>query len=86
MMANVIPIDESIESWENVIVNAEYEDVNPVTVKLLGRDFKYVYTYIKRNGSVNAINIFQRFQKFDVEQILIDLRLMHLVYFSREVK
>lgn len=85
-MPNVIPIEEEIDSWENVIVNAEYESVNPITVKMLERDFKYIYTYIKRNESVNAINIFQRFQKFDVEQILYDLRLMHLVYFSREVK
>ena len=85
-MMDVVPIWETIDVWETVTVVAEYEDVNPMTVKLLGRDYKYIYTFIKRNKSVKAISIFQRFPKMDVENILLDLRLMHLVYFVREVK
>ena len=64
----------------------EFEDVNPMTVKLLDRDFKYIYTFIKKQGSVMATEIFSKFPKMDVEKILIDLRLMHLVYFKREAK
>ena len=76
-MMDVVPIWETIDVWETVTVVAEYEDVNPMTVKLLGRDYKYIYTFIKRNKSVKAISIFQRFPKMDVENILLDLRLMH---------
>lgn len=86
MMMEIVPVCEDIETWETIVVNHEFEDVNPITVKMLGRDFKYIYTFIKKQGSVNAISIFNRFPKMDVERILIDLRDMHLVYFSREVK
>lgn len=82
----VVPVCESIEAWETITVIVEYEDVNPMTVKLLGRDYKYIYTFIRRNESVKAIAIFQRFPKMDVESILYDLRDMHLCYFVREVK
>ena len=85
MMPNVIPIEEDISAWETVIVKAEYESVNPITVRLLERDFKYIYTFIKKNSPVNALEIFQRFPKMEVENILKDLRLMHLVYFVREM-
>ena len=85
-MMEIVPICEMIESWETINVVAEYEDVNPVTVKLLERDFKYIYTFIKKQNIVKASTIFQRFAKMDVERILYDLRLMHLVYFVREVK
>ena len=83
---NIIPIDEKIGAWETIKVCKEFEDVNPITVKLLDRDFKYIYTYIKKRESVMATEIFSKFPKMDVEKILIDLRLMHLVYFKREVK
>ena len=82
----IIPIEEEIESWETVKVVAEYEGVNPITVRMLERDFKYIYTFIKKQGRVKAIDVFNRFQKMDVEHILIYLMLMHLVYFVREVK
>lgn len=83
---NIISIDEEIGSWETVKVCKEFEDVNPITVKMLERDFKYIYTYIKKNSPVLATGVFERFPKMDVEQILLDLRLMHLVYFAREMK
>lgn len=86
MSMKVIGIDEEIGSWETVKVCKEFEDVNPVTVRLLDRDFKYIYTFIKKQESVMATEIFTRFPKMDVEKILIDLRLMHLVYFKREAK
>ena len=83
---NIIPIEDEIGSWETVRVYKEFEDVNPVTVRLLDRDFKYIYTFIKKQGSVMATEIFTRFPKMEVEKILIDLRLMHLIYFKREAK
>ena len=70
---NIIPIEDEIGSWETVRVYKEFEDVNPVTVRLLDRDFKYIYTFIKKQGSVMATEIFTRFPKMDVEKILIDL-------------
>ena len=76
---------ENVEPWETIIVVKETDGVNPITVKMLGRDFKYIYTYIKKNERVKATEIFQRFSKMNVEQILYDLRLMHLVYFVREM-
>lgn len=82
----IVPICEMIESWETITIVAEYEGVNPVTVKLLERDFKYIYTFIKKQGRVKATTIFQRFQKMDVERILLDLRDMYLIFFVREVK
>ena len=79
-------ISEDVGSWETVKVYKEFEDVNPITVKMLDRDFKYIYTFIKKNSPVSALEVFQRFPKMDVERILLDLRLMHLVYFVREMK
>ena len=78
--------EEDVGSWETIMVHSEFEDVNPITVRMLDRDFKYIYTFIKKNSPVKAIDIFNRFPKMDVEHILYDLRLLHLVYFSREVK
>lgn len=83
---NVIGIDEKIGSWETVIINAEYDSVNKITIRMLERDFKYIYTFIKKNEPVKAIDIFNRFPRMDVEKILMDLRLMNLVYFTREMK
>lgn len=85
MMMEIVPVCEDIETWETIVVNHEFEDVNPVTVKMLGRDFKYIYTFVKKNSPVKATTIFERFPKMNVEQILSDLRLMHLVYFTREM-
>ena len=83
----IIPICEMIESWETITIIAEDEEnINKITVRMLERDFKYIYTFIKKQGSVNAINIFSRFPKMDVERILLDLRDMNLVYFTREMK
>lgn len=84
-MENII-VSEDVGTWETVYVKCEYEGVNPITVKLLERDYKYIYTFIKKQNIVKASTIFQRFAKMDVERILYDLRLMHLVYFVREVK
>ena len=79
----VIPFNEKIE-WETAKIMAETDGVNPVTVKLLDRDYKYIYTYIKKNAPVKATTIFERFPKMDVEQILYDLRGMYLIYFVRD--
>lgn len=84
-MMTIIDVNERV-IWETATVYVETEGVNPVTVKMLGRDYKYIYTFIKKNSPVEALNIFQRFRKMDVEQILYDLRDMNLVYFKREVK
>ena len=86
MIMEIIPVCETIETWETVRVNHEFEDVNPITVRMLERDFKYIYTFIKKNESVKAVEIFNRFPKMDVERILYDLRDMHLCYFVREMK
>ena len=86
MMMEIVPVCEDVETWETIVLNHEYEDVNPVTVRRLGRDYKYIYTFIQKQGTVNAIEIFNRFPKMDVERILLDLRDMHLVYFTREMK
>lgn len=83
---NVIPIWENIKTWETVTIMKEYDSVNPITVRMLERDFKYIYTFIKKNSPVKATDVFHRFSKMDVEKILYDLRLMHLIYFVREVK
>ena len=82
----IVPIDEEISAWETITVNAETDGVNPITVRMLERDFKYIYTFIKRNSPVKASAIFSRFPKMDVERILNDLRLMQLVYFTREMR
>lgn len=84
-MMTIIDVNERV-IWETATVYVETEGVNPVTVKMLDRDYKYIYTFIKKNSPVEALNIFQRFRKMDVEQILYDLRDMNLVYFKREVK
>ena len=84
-MMTIIDVNERV-IWETATVYVETEGVNPVTVKMLNRDYKYIYTFIKKNSPVEALNIFQRFRKMDVEQILYDLRDMNLVYFKREVK
>ena len=73
--------------WETAKVVVETEGVNPITVRMLERDYKYIYTNIKKNSPVNATSLFEKFPKMDVEQILYDLRDMQLVYFVRaEVK
>ena len=85
MSMEVIDFNERIV-WETAKILIE-EEGNPVSVKLLDRDYKYIYTYIKKNAPVEAIKVFQRFPKFDVESILYDLRGMYLIYFVRgEVK
>ena len=85
MALEVIGFNEMVE-WETVKVYKEYEGVNPVTIRLLQRDYKYIYTYIKKNSPVMANDVFQRFRKMDVQKILYDLRDMQLIYFIREVK
>lgn len=79
----VIDFNEKIE-WETAKIMAETDGVNPITVKLLDRDYKYIYTHIKKNAPVKATTIFERFPKMDVEQILYDLRGMYLIYFVRD--
>lgn len=82
MALKVIDFNERIV-WETAKIMIE-EEGNPVSVKLLDRDYKYIYTYIKKNAPVEAINVFQRFRKLDVETILYDLRGMYLIYFVEE--
>ena len=80
-------VNGDVETWEAITVLVETEGVNQMSVKLLGRDAKYIYTHIKKNSPVKARNIFSRFPKMDVERILYDLREMYLIYFVRgEVK
>ena len=82
MKMRVIDFNERIV-WETAKIMIE-ENGNPVTVKLLDRDYKYIYTFIKKNAPVEAVKVFQRFTKLDVESILYDLREMYLIYFVRE--
>ena len=77
-------VNGTVDTWETIQVNLETDGVNPVSVKMLGRDYKYIYTYIKKHSPVMAKELFQRFQKMDVEQILYDLREMYLIYFVRD--
>ena len=84
-MMTIIDVNERV-IWETAMVYVETEGVNTITVKMLDRDYKYIYTFIKKNSPVEALTIFQRFRKMDVEQILYDLRDMNLIYFAREVK
>lgn len=79
-------VNGDVDSWEtiNVYVETEY---NVVSVRLLKRDAKYIYTHINKNSPVKATDIFNRFPKMDVERILYDLRDSYLIYFVRgEVK
>lgn len=82
MKMRVIDFNERIV-WETAKIMIE-ENGNPVTVKLLDRDYKYIYTYIKKNAPVESVKVFQRFPKLPVESILYDLREMYLIYFVRE--
>ena len=79
----IIDFNERIV-WETAKIMVEKEDVNPITVKLLDRDYNYVFTYIKKNEPVEATKVFEKFQKLDVETILYDLRAMYLIYFVRD--
>lgn len=80
-------VNGDVDSWETINVYIETDGVNPISVKLLGRDDKYIYTHIKKNSPVQARSIFSRFPKMDVERILYDLRDSYLIYFVRgEVK
>lgn len=82
---SIIEMNERVD-WDNALVKVETDGVNPVSVKLLDRNYKYIYTYIKKNSPVKANDIFKRFSKMDVESILYDLREMYLVYFVREME
>ena len=84
MKMRVIDFNERIV-WETAKIMIE-ENGNPVTVKLLDRDYKYIYTFIKKNAPVESVKVFQRFPELDVESILYDLREMYLIYFVREVE
>ena len=81
----VIGFNERID-WDEAIAKVETDGVNNTSIKLLDNDYKYIYTYIKKNEPVQALKIFERFPKLEVEDILYDLRGMYLVYFVREVK
>lgn len=82
MKMRVIDFNERIV-WETAKIMIE-ENGNPVTVKLLDKDYKHIYTFIKKNAPVESVKVFQRFPKLDVESILYDLREMYLIYFVRE--
>lgn len=79
----VIDFNERVE-WETAKIMVETDGVNNMSVKLLDRDYKYIYTHIKKNAPIKATTIFERFPKMDVEQILYDLREMYLIYFVRD--
>ena len=81
----IIGMNERVD-WETALIKVETDGVNPVSVKLLDRDYKYIYTFIKKNTPVKATDVFERFSKMDVESILYDLREMYLVYFVREME
>ena len=81
----VIGFNERID-WDEAIAKVETDGVNNTSIRLLDNDYKYIYTYIKKNEPVQALKIFERFPKLEVEDILYDLREMYLVYFVREVK
>lgn len=81
----VIGFNERID-WDEAIAKVETDGVNNTSIKLLDNNYKYIYTYIKKNEPVKALKIFERFPKLEVEDILYDLREMYLVYFVREVK
>ena len=85
MKEQVIGFNERID-WDEAIAKVETDGVNNTSIKLLDNDYKYIYTYIKKNEPVEALKIFERFPKLEVEDILYDLREMYLVYFVREVK
>lgn len=76
----VIDFNERVV-WETAKIMVETDGVNQTSVKLLDRDYKYIYTHIKKNAPVKATTIFERFPKMDVESILYDLREMYLIYF-----
>ena len=85
MKEQVIGFNERID-WDEAIAKVETDGVNNTSIKLLDNDYKYIYTYIKKNEPEEALKIFERFPKLEVEDILYDLREMYLVYFVREVK
>ena len=73
-----------VEDWNGIYCILEYESVNPITIKMLPRDCKIIYTYIKKNTPVKAVDLLRKFHRYDVDQILRDLRDMHLIYFDDE--
>lgn len=66
-----------------MIVHLETEGVNPITVKMLPYEAKVVYTYIKKNKTVECTELVKHFKKWDVKSIVKDLNDMYLVYFER---
>lgn len=85
MKEKVIDFNERVD-WEEAKAKVETEEVNKNSIRLLDNDYKYVYTFIKKNDPVECSEIFKQFPKLEVEDILYDLREMYLVYFVREVK
>lgn len=80
-----VTLDREVD-WDDIFVCIETENVNQNTVRMMSRDFKYIYTFVKKQEMVKATEIFKKFPKMDVEKILYDLRDMYLIYFVREVK
>lgn len=78
-------IVDNINDCESITVHLENEGVNKITVKRLDYDLKRVYTFIKRNnGSVKAVELIKKFSEYDVEDLLMDLQQMYLIYFTCE--
>ena len=75
-----------VGAWETIKVKVETEGVNPITVRMLQGDSKYIYTFIKKNSPVMATDIFNRFRRMDVEKVLYELRDSYLIYFVREME
>ena len=64
-----------------VKVENEY---NKVTVKRLPKPYKIVYTYIKNHDGISCKELFKKFKNFDIEDIVLDLKDMLLIYLTDE--
>lgn len=80
-----VNIVDDVKDWREITIHLEHEGVNKTTVKRLDYDLKRVYTFIKRNnGSVKAVELIKKFSEYDVEDLLMDLQQMYLIYFTCE--
>ena len=48
------------------MIHLETEGINPITVKMLPYEAKVVYTYIKKNKTVECNELIKHFSKWDV--------------------
>lgn len=64
----------------------ETEGVNDISIKLLPTKYKRVYTFIKKNDGVSCKEILKKFSKYDIKDILLDLKDMFLIYLTDDDK